>query len=202
MAQFTRLDPPLVARIAACYGLDVRATTPVAAGTINSNYLLDTDRGRVFLRVNEGAGERDVAWEAALVAFLAGRGVATPRPLATTDGPAYAVVDGLLLTLFPWVDAVHHDPPAPADCAAVGRALRRLHQVGAAFAEPRAPVMRPSRESSLNAPSKRRTSLSVIAPAAFPGAPALIDAEQPSEPTNDANANDVTRTRGRESRMT
>jgi homoserine kinase type II len=137
VAQFTRLDPPLVARIAARYGLDVRAASPLAAGTINSNYRLDTDRGRVFLRVNEGAAERDVAWEAALVAFLAENGVPTPRPLATPDGAAYAVVDGLLLTLFPWVDAVHHDAPDPADCAAAGRALRRFHQAGAGFAEPR-----------------------------------------------------------------
>ena len=137
MAQFTRLDPPLVARIAARYGLAVHATSPLAAGTINSNYRLDTDRGRVFLRVNEGAAEGDVAWEAALVDFLAARAVPTPRPLATTDGASYAAVDGVLVTLFPWVDAVHHDPPAPSDCAAVGRALRRLHEAGAGFPAPR-----------------------------------------------------------------
>jgi homoserine kinase type II len=137
VAQFTRLDPALVARIAARYGLTAGAATPLAAGTINSNYRIDTDRGRMFLRVNEGAALADVAWEAALVAVLADRGVPTPRPLATLDGASYAAMEGLLLTLFPWVDATHHDPPAPADCAAVGRALRRFHDAGADFPDPR-----------------------------------------------------------------
>ena len=46
---------------------------PIAAGTINSNFALDTERGRYFVRVNEGKAEADVAWEARLVAALAER---------------------------------------------------------------------------------------------------------------------------------
>jgi homoserine kinase type II len=140
VAQFTSLDPARVAAIARLFGLRVDAVAPLAAGTINSNFRLETDRGRVFLRVNEGKSRDEVAYEAALVAYLADGGVATPRPLAAGDGAPFADLDGLLVTLFPWAPGAHHDPPARADCAAVGRALARLHSVGRGF-----PDRRPSR---------------------------------------------------------
>ena len=139
MARFTSLDGPRLAAIAARYGLaGVAHAVPLAAGTINSNFRVESARGPVFLRVNEGKSEDEAAYEAALVAFLADGGVATPRPLATVDGERYATVDGLLVTLFPWVGGAHHEPPSPADCAALGKGLAEMHRVGAAFPDRRA----------------------------------------------------------------
>jgi len=138
VAQFTQLDLARARRIAARYGIrSVAGVQPLAAGTINSNFRLDTERGPLFLRVNEGKAGDEVAYEAALVTFLADGGVATPRPLVTSDGAPAADEGGLLVTLFPWSSGHHHEPPAPADCAAVGRALARLHAVGAAFPDRR-----------------------------------------------------------------
>src|SRR5262249_45661151 len=72
-------------------------------------------------------------------------GVATPRPLVTAGGAPFAEVGGRYVTLFPWVDGAHHIPPGPADCAAVGRALARLHEVGRGFADRRTSRYAPAR---------------------------------------------------------
>src|SRR5262245_8520538 len=61
MATFTRLDDADAAAIASAMQLGrVTGWAPIAAGTINSNFTFDTERGRWFVRVNEGKREDDV----------------------------------------------------------------------------------------------------------------------------------------------
>jgi homoserine kinase type II len=136
MAQLTQLGGDDVAAIAAAYAIDageIRGVTALWAGTINSNFRLDTARGPLFLRVNEGKAEDEVAYEAELVAHLADHGVPTPRPLPARDGRPFAALRGKLLTLFPWVRGVHVDPPTMPEARALGEALARMHAAGASF---------------------------------------------------------------------
>ncbi|HKA91404.1 MAG TPA: homoserine kinase [Haliangiales bacterium] len=129
MGTFTPVEALDLDATAAAFGLPaVRRAAPLWAGTINSNFRLDTDAGAFFLRVNEGKREDEVAYEAALVAHLAEDGVPTPRPVASGDRP-FARVGGRLLTLFPWVEGEHRRGPEvrAGDARAVGRALARLH---------------------------------------------------------------------------
>ena len=91
MGTFTRLDDAELAELARAFGLgEVTSHRAIAAGTINSNYAIETASGRFFVRINEGKSEQDVAWEARLVAALAERGVVTPAPLRSIDGRPYA----------------------------------------------------------------------------------------------------------------
>ena len=71
MARFTTLDDLDVAVIADAFALgDVVAVTPLAGGTISSNFAFDAHiagaHRRTFVRMNEGKTEEVVAWEAAL----------------------------------------------------------------------------------------------------------------------------------------
>jgi homoserine kinase type II len=127
---FTTLDDDDVARIAAGFGLgSVRSWRAIAAGTINSNFDVTTDRGRWFIRVNEGKREEDVAWEGALCAHLAEHLAPVPVPLAIADGARYLAHRGLLVSAFAWIDGSHRAPHqiTPDDAAAVGGALARMH---------------------------------------------------------------------------
>jgi homoserine kinase type II len=138
MGAFTRLDDAAVAAIAAGFGLaPVTAWRPIAAGTINSNFAIETEAGRFFLRINEGKQEADVLYEAALVGALAAAGVPTPPPRLAVDGRPLVVWAGKLASLFGWVGGRHLaigevDPDA---AAAVGEALARLHQAGLPVAD-------------------------------------------------------------------
>lgn len=136
MGVFTQLGSAELAEVAAAFGLGaVHGHHAIAAGTINSNFSLDTERGRYFVRVNEGKAEVDVAWEARLVSALAEGGVTTPSPLVAADGRPYAPLAterGKWVSVFPWRGGVHLMPGGvtPQRAQELGAALAQLHEVG------------------------------------------------------------------------
>lgn len=139
MATFTRLDDADALAIASAFALGVpRGLRAIAAGTINSNFALDTDRGRWFIRVNEGKRAADVAWEAALVVDLAAAGVPTPVPRPAGDGRRFLEHRGLLISAFAWHTGHHRAATevSALDATAIGQVLADLHV--AASARPRA----------------------------------------------------------------
>jgi homoserine kinase type II len=91
VATFTALGTVELSSLATTFGLGtLRSSRAITAGTINSNFAIETDTGSYFLRVNEGKSEADVAWESRLVGALAARGVIAPEPLPAQDGRLYA----------------------------------------------------------------------------------------------------------------
>lgn len=141
MGLFTRLDAAALAEIAARFRLGpVESTEGIAAGTVNSNYLVRAGGATWFVRVNEGKSEEDVAYEAELVAHLAAAGVPTPRAAPADDGRGWARVSAGLVTVFPWIAGAHRRAGelGAADAAAAGRALGALHLAGRAFPRRRA----------------------------------------------------------------
>jgi homoserine kinase type II len=135
---FTQLGVAEAEALAGRFGLGaVRALAPIVAGTINSNFALDTDAGRYFLRINEGKSEAEVAWEAELVGVLAAAGVPAPVPLVPTGDPdrRYVAWQGSFVSVFAWCPGRHLAPAevTPAHAAELGRALARLHLAGDAI---------------------------------------------------------------------
>lgn len=139
MGVFTKLGNAELDEAASLFGLGaVLASKAIAAGTINSNYCLETETGYWFVRVNEGKSEVDVAWEARLVDALAAGGVVTPAPRHAQEGRPYAQLPhlrGKWLSVFPWRPGSHLRPDevTPAAATAVGAALAQLHVVGLAL---------------------------------------------------------------------
>ncbi|HUS27480.1 MAG TPA: phosphotransferase, partial [Kofleriaceae bacterium] len=145
MGTFTVLGEAELQHLANAFGLGttLRSFRSIAAGTINSNFEVVTERGRFFIRVNEGKSEQDVAWEARLVGALAERGVVTPPPLPARDGRPYAPVAerdvpnattrGDVLkwaSAFAWRDGHHVHEPSEAQAEQFGAALAQLHVAG------------------------------------------------------------------------
>ncbi|MGE0871650.1 MAG: homoserine kinase [Kofleriaceae bacterium] len=136
MGAFTELTAAELAAVAALFQLGtVRATRSISAGTINSNFAIETERGRWFVRVNEHKTEHDVAWESRLVAALADRGVPTPPPIAAHDGRPYAALPahpGKWISVFAWRPGGHLAPQAvsPDHAAKLGAALAAVHVAG------------------------------------------------------------------------
>jgi homoserine kinase type II len=135
VALFTRLVDADLAELCGAFELGaLRGVQPISAGTINSNFLVETERGRWFLRVNEGKAEADVAWEAQLVTALADGGVVTPPPIPARDGRPYAALPGAdkWVSVFPWRAGRHLAPDeiTPEAAGVLGGALARLHRVG------------------------------------------------------------------------
>jgi homoserine kinase type II len=131
MAQFRTLSAADVQEILREFGLfDYREHHPIAVGTVNTNVRVETDRGRLFLRVNEGKSADDVEREAKIVLHAYLHGVSTPAPMLTADGDMpYLTWKGERVSLFPWVGGrtLARAELTPAHAAAVGEALAGLH---------------------------------------------------------------------------
>ncbi len=133
MAVFTQLDDADVAEIARAFDLgEVTAWRAIPAGTINSNFAVDTRRGRFFLRINEGKTESDVRYEAELVSELARAGVPVVAPLGAASGEPLWPFGERFASVFPWVEGGHRDrgEVSERDAEAVGAALASLHEAG------------------------------------------------------------------------
>jgi homoserine kinase type II len=145
MALLTPLSIDEARRLGARYGLDVAASRPILAGSVNTNVELQlTGGGRAFLRVYEEQTLETGAGEAKLLAHLAAHGVTTPRPLLLADeaGAFIAEHAGKPVAVFPWVEGeiLCQHRVTPDAAAQVGEALARVHLAGAAY--PHAPPSR------------------------------------------------------------
>ena len=126
MATFTPLGPADGSLIAERHGLGACLTvTPIPAGTVNSNYFLETTSGRVFVRLYEQQEVEGVAYEWALLDHLAQRGVPLPRRIAGPE-PGALRVGGRPVAVF---EAVIGD-----DLCQALVTEERVRQVGAALA--------------------------------------------------------------------
>jgi homoserine kinase type II len=135
VATFTHLDLADATRIARAHGLGgCHAVLPIAAGTVNSNYFLDTDQGRVFVRLYEQQESEGVAYEWLLLSHLRARGVPLP---ARVEGPPAGQerVAGRPVAVFRRVEG-EDLCQARVDTArtrAVGAALARANRAGQDF---------------------------------------------------------------------
>jgi len=138
MAVLTRIDDDSARSLVVAYGLGEPWTLRgIPAGSVNSNFALETGGGRrFFLRVYE---ERDLAGargETMMLTRLAAAGVPTPAPCVRTDGQLVTDVHGKAAALFPWRDGVMRCQAGVTaeDARLMGEALARVHVAGASEA--------------------------------------------------------------------
>ena len=136
MGTFTPLSLSDGERIAEAHGLGrCRGVTPIPAGTVNSNYFLETDRGRVFVRLYEQQEVDGVEYEWALLDHLMARGVAVP-PRIRGPEPGALRVSGRPVAVFEAVAGrdICQAGVTAERVEAVGEALARASRAGQDFA--------------------------------------------------------------------
>jgi homoserine kinase type II len=108
---------------------------PEPRGGENSNYHLWSGGRRLFLRVNEGKTDADVAFEVEVLRHLAEARYPAPQLVVAADGRPFARVAGRAALLFAYAAGEERGAAdaGAAACRRVGEALARLHDVAAAF---------------------------------------------------------------------
>jgi homoserine kinase type II len=142
MATFTQLSADDGARIAQAHGLGrCLAVIPVSAGTVNSNYFLETEAGRVFVRLYEQQDVEGVRYEWQLLDHLEQRAVPVP-PRVHGPAPGELRVGGKPVAVFRAVsgDDLCQKRVTETGVNAVGVALARANKAGEDF-----PVVREGR---------------------------------------------------------
>jgi homoserine kinase type II len=136
MAVYTELDKHEVAEVVEDYGLvKLIAATGIPSGSVNTNYLLETARGKHLLRVDEVKGELEVKRELDLLLFLRKHGFPCPQPLADRKGRYYRESGGKCLSVYRYYDG---HPASQTRITApqlenIGRVLADLHTIGKSY---------------------------------------------------------------------
>lgn len=110
------------------------AAKGIAEGVENSNYLVDTEKGRFFLTLYEKrVVEAELPYFLSLMTHVARRGLPVPRPIADQDGNALQTLGGRPACLIEYLPGISVSEPSPGLCHAAAAALGRLHGASADF---------------------------------------------------------------------
>jgi homoserine kinase type II len=121
------------------------ALEPALEGVENTNYFLATEAGRFILTLFERRVDpADLPFFIALMRHLSAKGFPAPTPVADREGAIIQSVCGRPAAIFSFLKGAPRMAPAIEDCAALGRALARLHLAAAGFPLARANDLGPA----------------------------------------------------------
>ena len=105
MAVYTELGKSILEEIADDYGFGrIVAAAGISQGSVNSNYLLETSKGKFVLRIDEVKSEMDVKREIDLLVFLRRHSFPCPHPLQDRKGRYYRDYQNKCLSLYKYTD--------------------------------------------------------------------------------------------------
>ncbi|PZN96064.1 MAG: homoserine kinase [Alphaproteobacteria bacterium] len=142
----------------------------IAEGVQNSNFLLETTRGRYILTLYEDRVETAaLPWFLALTTHLADKQLPVPRPIVDRQGVALQRLNDRPACIIEFVPGVSVTDPSVAQSREVGVALGRLHSAVGDFTAERANDLGQSQWRAMAAKCDGR------AGSIDPALPALID---------------------------
>ena len=106
----------------------------IAEGVENSNFMLETERGRYILTLYEKRTRReDLPFFLGLMEHLSERGVSCPLPVHGRDGQALREMCGRPAALVTFLNGMSARRIAVGHCAELGAALAAMHLAGRDF---------------------------------------------------------------------
>lgn len=146
MAVYTHLGAEDLADLIAHYDVGTLVSAKgIAEGVSNSNWLIETDRGRFILTMYERRIDlADLPFFLGLLDHLSAAGCPVPRTIHDRENRGWRMVDGKAVALIEFLPGVSVDRPTPAQAHAVGAALAELHEASAGYAGSRANDLRPA----------------------------------------------------------
>lgn len=140
MAVYTHLAAEDLASLIAAYDVgELVSAKGIAEGISNSNWLIETTRGRFILTMYERRIEiGDLPFFLGLLDHLSARGCPVPRTIHDRIGAASREVEGKAVALIEFLPGVSVDNPTVAQAHAVGAALAQTHLAAADFIASRA----------------------------------------------------------------
>jgi len=130
MAVYTILDRGTLVGVAACHGLGKLAKAAgVPAGSVNTHYLLETNKGKFFLKIDEVKSAPEAQHELDLLLFLRSQGFPCPRPLADRQGHYFHDYGGKAVSVYPPLPGRTFSEAelTPAHLEQAGQMLGSLH---------------------------------------------------------------------------
>lgn len=140
MAVYTDLSDSELSALLALYDVgEALSFKGIAEGVENSNFLLETEKGRFILTIYEKRVAReDLPFFMGLTQHLANKGFPAPRPHPTRAGALLSEVRAKPCALIQFLTGVSPRAPNAAQCKALGVGLAQMHAALSDFAGARA----------------------------------------------------------------
>jgi homoserine kinase type II len=136
MAVYTELSKQFLKELADDYSLGrVTSAGAIPEGSVNTNYMLETAKGRFLLRVDEVKGESELKRELDLLTFLRSHSFPCPHPMQDRMGRLYRTFANKCVSLFRYHEGRVIPPERlkPTQLETIGRTLGELHVIGKAY---------------------------------------------------------------------
>jgi homoserine kinase type II len=136
VAVYTDISDAELAAFLADYDIGVPLSFKgIAEGVENSNFLLETDRGRFFLTIYERrVRAADLPFFLGFMQHLARHGFASATPIADRRGRLFGELRGKPAAIVSFLTGLSVRRPTPAHCRQAGMGLAWLHEAGRGFA--------------------------------------------------------------------
>jgi homoserine kinase type II len=134
MAVYTEVSFDEAASLVERLGLGrLAALHGIRSGIENTNYFIDTGRGRFVLTLFERLTHEQLPFYLELMRHLHARGIPVPGPKADETGAILHTLAGKPAAVVDCLPGSHHLAPDAAHCASLGAELARMHLAGADF---------------------------------------------------------------------
>ena len=129
MAVYTHLGAEALADLIGNYDVgELISAKGIAEGVSNSNWLIETSKGRFILTMYERRIDTaQLPFFLGLLDHLAANGCAVPATIHDKSGAAYRQIDGKSVALIEFLPGVSPTEPTPAQAHAVGAAIAKVH---------------------------------------------------------------------------
>ena len=146
MAVYTTVSDEALAAFLSEYDLGVpRAFKGIAEGVENSNYYLETNRGRFILTLFERrADPKDLPYFINVKRHLDEKGFPCPAPVEGKDGKVLRQLEGRPAIIVTFLDGLSPNKPNAAQCRSLGAGLARMHAALSDFSEVRPNALGPA----------------------------------------------------------
>jgi homoserine kinase type II len=108
----------------------LRDFQPITAGITNTNYYLDTERGRFVLTLYEHHADSELDYMLGLQQHLANQSVRCAEPVKDRYGHFYSSLNERPAAIIHRLPGEVETIPGPGNCASVGTELARFHLAG------------------------------------------------------------------------
>lgn len=135
MAVYTQVSDEALAGFLAEYDLgEALAFKGIAEGVENSNYYLETRKGRYILTLFEKrVNAADLPYFIGLKQHLSSQGFPCPQPVMGRDGQALRTLEGRPAVIVTFLEGLSPKRPNAKQCRSLGEGLARMHLALAGF---------------------------------------------------------------------
>jgi homoserine kinase type II len=136
MAVYTVLNRKTLAGFAEEYSLGKLVKfSGVPAGSVNTHYLLETPKGKFFLKIDEVKKSQDAQRELDLLLFLRTQRFACPQPLPDQKGTYLSEYEGKMVSVYPYLvgKSLSEKVLSLEQLEKIGQTLASLHVLGQTY---------------------------------------------------------------------